>query len=237
MIRLFVNESLKKGELLLSPQHIHYLYHVMRLKPGDEVEVFNGKDGGWKAACSKKDKILEVMECIVDQPQSPKPLHLYISLFKRLDWALEKSTELGITHIHPVVAQRSSIQRINLERLRRIVQEASEQSKRYTVPEIMPLLSLKKAVLAHGAGWVAHKDPWNTPYNLDKDCSFESLWIGPEGGWSPCELQLFQNQKNLYPLCLSSLCLRTETAVIAGLVVIQSNFEIKQNIIIKQEQN
>ncbi|PPE03507.1 RsmE family RNA methyltransferase [Holospora curviuscula] len=228
MIRLFVSTSLFQGTISLSASQIHYIYTVMRLKPGAWIEVFNGKDGGWKAVCLEKtEQRLYVKECIHDQPEALPCLHLYISLFKRLDWVLEKSTELGVTHIHPVLTQRSSVRHFNVERAYRIVQEASEQSGRYTLPNIMPLISFEDALRKAPKGWVAHMNSWDTKKNSFTQVKFPiNLWIGPEGGWSECELEIFQRYKEIYPLPLAQFCLRAETAVVAALITLQNKAQV-----------
>ncbi|GAJ45932.1 ribosomal RNA small subunit methyltransferase E [Holospora elegans E1] len=224
MIRLFVKEDLGKGIISLSPQHVHYLHNVMRLKAGSWIEVFNGRDGGWKAICLEKtNKQLDVVESFADQPVALPALHLYISLFKRLDWALEKSTELGITHIHPIITQYSSVHRFNKDRSERIVQEAAEQSGRYTVPDILPVVLFEKALSSVSGGWVAHKDLFERKRDTKQSSDFvhNNLWIGPEGGWSPHEIKMFQNHSEIRPVCLNSLCLRSETAVVVGLTALK----------------
>lgn len=219
MIRLYVEDDLRtEHNISISPAYAHYLYTVMRLEPGNIIEVFNGKDGGWHAEClGKRSSQLRVQSCVRPQPSLSNELHLYISGFKRMDWALEKATELGVTHIHPIVTQHSSVRHISLDRATKILREASEQSQRYTVPVIFPLCAFIHALADTPPGWVMHLETWEVPQNNPTSHSKQALWVGPEGGWSQQELTAFQNCTQVHPLCFPHLCLRAETAVIAGL--------------------
>ena len=222
MIRLFISEDLTQNIVPLSSEHIHYLYNVMRLKPGAQIEVFNGTQGGWKAVCQQKTAgYLCVTERLLSEPLALPDLHLYISLFKRLDWVLEKSTELGVTHIHPMVTQRSSVRSLNRVRAQRILQEASEQSGRYTVPELMPVVCFQEALQHTPKGWVAQRGSCSINCCTLKNIPW-NLWVGPEGGWSESELNAFKVCKEIYFLSLTSLCLRTETSVVTGLMMLQT---------------
>jgi 16S rRNA (uracil1498-N3)-methyltransferase len=219
MIRVYVEDDLRSGVCIpLSAACTHYLYTVMRLEAGSRIEVFNGKDGGWHAEClGKRHSQLRVQTCVRLQPAPSKERHLYISGFKRMDWALEKATELGVTHIHPIVTQHSSVRHLSLDRATKILREASEQSQRYTIPEIAPLSAFAQALEGTQPGWVMHLEPWDAPKNMETPNSTCALWVGPEGGWSQQELTAFQNSTQIRPLCFPHLCLRAETAVIAGL--------------------
>jgi 16S rRNA (uracil1498-N3)-methyltransferase len=219
MIRLYVEDPLQAEQCItLSSAYAHYLYTVMRLELGDTVEVFNGKDGGWHAEClGKRRNQLRVHTCVRPQPAPSREIHLYVSGFKRMDWALEKATELGVTHIHPIVTQHSSVRHLSLDRATKILREASEQSQRYTVPEIAPLCTFAQALVDTLPGWVMHLETWGAPAPMDTPSNRCALWVGPEGGWSQQELAAFKNSPQVHPLCFPHLCLRAETAVIAGL--------------------
>lgn len=224
MIRLYLPEDFCVGvKIVLSAEHIHYLYDVMRLKRGKHIEVFNGRQGKWIAECLEKQACaLCLVACATPQPESLPPVHLYISLFKRLDWVLEKSTELGVTHIHPIITQHSSVKHINSVRGEKILREASEQSQRCTVPTLLPVSSLSQALATSPGGWVAHLELWDSKNAHTSPDSAIHLWVGPEGGWSFSELKAFQKHPGVRAVKVSSFCLRTETAVVASLAVLSA---------------
>ena len=221
MIRLYVEDALWIGQsITLSTAYTHYLYTVMRLKAGDCIEVFNGRDGGWYAEClGKHIPKLHVQSQLYPQPHLGTTLHLYVSGFKRMDWTLEKATELGVTHIHLVHTQHSSVRHLSIERSIKILREASEQSQRYTVPEILPFTSFHQALEDTPPAWIMHLTGWETQRASSKmrNENAQALWVGPEGGWSPQELSAFEHCEHARSLCFPGLCLRAETAVVAGL--------------------
>ena len=140
------------------------------------------------------------------------------------EWIAEKATELGVTRIVPIVSERSEKKSLNMERLERIVIEASEQSGRGTVPMIDPIMSLDEAVkhikFSFGSGprevMVFHTegDPFQGD-TLDKEKPV-AVFIGPEGGWSEKEVELF-HAESIPVKCLGKQVLRAETAVVAAL--------------------
>lgn len=229
MIRLYLEESLEVSlRLILRPQHSHYLTHVMRLKPGQQLEVFNGKDGGWTAEYTGgKTPGLVLLSQRRPQPDPLPVCHLYFSLFKRWDWAVEKSTEMGVTHLHPILSRYSTPRTLNVSRCQRIIQEACEQSGRYALPLLMPLQSFAQALQDSPPGFVGDTRLWNTVDGV-KLGQRAALWIGPEGGWSSEERAAFHQQDRVLPLRFSPLCLRSETAVVAGLALMQQEGHWKE---------
>ena len=141
MIRLHVTEALGAGaEIAPEPAQTHYLLNVMRLKPGDELLLFNGRDGEWRALVAEADKRrcrLKV-EALTRPQASPPDLELAIALVKRarLETIVEKAAELGCRRVRLITTRRTNADHSNLARLQAIATEAAEQTGRLDVPEV-----------------------------------------------------------------------------------------------------
>lgn len=231
MTRLFVDSDLKKNErVLLSAPQSHYLTHVMRLVDGDKVICFNGKQGDWEAVLGKQKKewFLILKKQILPQ-QKREGCILCLALIKRdpLALALQKATELGVTEIHLIQAERSNNERINMDRLNAILVEACEQCERNDIPALFAPKSLPKVVeeLSGKMQLV-----WLSERGLTSGKSSNlppAFFIGPEGGWTEKEQKLFQESK-AYSWHLGNTILRAETAAITALALWQYRDEIKK---------
>ncbi|HUX78561.1 MAG TPA: RsmE family RNA methyltransferase, partial [Alphaproteobacteria bacterium] len=149
MIRLYIESSLHENqEVDLSENQSHYLQKVMRLKENDDVLIFNGREGEWKARIIKTTKKSTTLRVFIQsRPQRQEgDLWLVFSPIKpkRQEFIVEKATELGVSCLWPVHFERTSIPRLNLEKMRTHAIEAAEQCGRLTIPEIKPLTSLVK---------------------------------------------------------------------------------------------
>ena len=231
MIRIFVDKDLKNNApiALSAPQSL-YLTHVMRLSEGDKVICFNGKQGDWESFLQKQKKecFLIPQKQILPQ-QKRKGCILCLALIKRepLAIALQKATELGVTEIHLVQAERSNNERINMERLRAIVIEASEQCERNDIPQIFAPESLAKIIekLSTKTQLVWLSERGTTKGKMSK--LPPAFFIGPEGGWSDKEQKLFQQNK-AFSWHLGNTILRAETAAMTALSLWQYAPEIKK---------
>jgi 16S rRNA (uracil1498-N3)-methyltransferase len=155
---------------------------------------------------------------------------LLISIFKfdRMEWAIEKCTELGVARIVPVIAQRTethlasaAIKRV--ERWQRIAHQASEQSRRASVPEIVPPTKLKDAITASTGTRIVLselEEQGRLRDLISEDASVElTLAFGPEGGWTDPELALFR-EAGWKSATLGNTILRAETAIIAAVAIV-----------------
>jgi 16S rRNA (uracil1498-N3)-methyltransferase len=204
----------------LSAPHHHYLAHVLRLKPGAEVHLFNGAQGLWRALLDKT--FLVVQECIQAQPPAPHSLELFFSPIKQQSWLVEKTTELGVTQFHPTVCQRTVVRHFSKERHEKITWEACEQSHRLDIPHFSPLVPLSQRLSClEGRLCVALDPTAPTPMHDFPSCEIKSLLIGPEGGWTSEELALFDQTPGLQRAHMGSLILRAETAAIASVSFVQ----------------
>ncbi len=183
MIRLFVPNDLTAGVgVEPKPDQARYLTAVMRLGPGAEIALFNGRDGEWLARISEVSRRgchLVVREMLRGQ-HFPPDLELVVALVKRapLETIIEKATELGVRRIHLVMTRRTNSDHVKLERLQTIAVEAAEQTGRLDVPEVVKPLKLETLL----QDW----DPSRRLVFCDEagdDPSAE--WGGPDGRAKP----------------------------------------------------
>ena len=154
MIRLFVPHDLASGATLdLDEGQSRYLAAVMRLAEGDELLVFNGRDGEWRARVQAVRKKAVSLEAVAQsRPQAIGPdLDLVIALVKRarLETIVEKAAELGARRVRPVITERTNADHTRVDRLQTIAVEASEQTGRLDVPEVTEPVKLERLL----AGW------------------------------------------------------------------------------------
>ena len=227
-IRLFVDDELVAGgTVTASTEQAHYLGSVMRRAAGDAVVLFNGRDGEWGARITALNKGRGgfAVEALI-RPQAPEgPLTLVFAPLKRdaTNLVIEKATELGATCIRPVFTDRTNAGRLNLDRFAAIAREAAEQCERLTVPEIVPPVRLfdllgswaNDRVLFAAIERSGAAGPAARPFP-------KALLVGPEGGFTPVELDALRRLPFVEPIGLGSRILRAETAVIAGLALLQA---------------
>jgi 16S rRNA (uracil1498-N3)-methyltransferase len=231
MIRLHVPQDLSAGaELALDEGQSRYLGAVMRAKAGDELRVFNGRDGEWRAIVGQVGKRAVVLQLIDPaRPQAEGPdLDLLIALVKRgpLETIVEKATELGVRRIRPVVTERTNADHTRLDRLRAIATEAAEQTGRLDVPEVLEPAKLEKLI----GGW----DPGRRLLFCDEAGDARpvletvtepgpwAILIGPEGGFSPREREALRSLSFAVAATLGPRILRADTAAIAALTLWQA---------------
>ena len=231
--RLFTSHSLACGQFLeLEEAASHYLGKVLRMQPGRELVLFNGQGGEYQAqitGISKKQVTVAVGEFSADDRQSPLQLELAIGVSRgeRMDWVLQKATELGVTHITPLLTERTEVklagdrQDKKLQHWQQILVSACEQCQR----NILPLLSEPRSlndwlasVSAQHKFVLHHRD--SRGLSDDENVSSVALLIGPEGGLSDQEIEQAR-AKEFAPLTLGPRVLRTETAPIAAISLVQ----------------
>lgn len=232
MIRLYINQPLQDGaSLSLGKDQTHYLFHVMRRSAGDSIRVFNGCDGEWNttiADISKRSCILSIETQYAPQRDMPD-LWLVFSPIKknRLDFMIEKATELGATKLFPTTMDHSDTPRFNTDKQRAHCIEAAEQCERMSIPGIEPLVPLAQLL-----------EQWDKTVTLIACCergqskclpkiiqTLEkraplAILIGPEGGFSEKEIALFDHYDFMTKASLGDNILRAETAAITALSVV-----------------
>jgi 16S rRNA (uracil1498-N3)-methyltransferase len=245
MIRLFVPQDLAAGaQVEPSEEQSRYLLAVMRLQPGDELLLFNGRDGEWLVKVSTVSK----RGCRLTAERQTRPqalgpdLDLLIALVKRnrLETVVEKATELGARRIRLVITRRTQADHTNVSRLQAIATEAAEQTGRLDVPQVLDPVKLEKLL----DGWdegrrlmfcdEAGDDP-SADWGGDKGRARPALaalkgqargpWallIGPEGGFAPEERARLRALDQVTPVTLGPRILRADTAAISALTLWQA---------------
>lgn len=215
---------------LLGPNANH-LFRVLRVKVGQEFDVAAaGVLRSAKVVFASHDQVEFELGAEVESAALPQ-ITVYLSIFKfdRMEWALEKLTELGVSCIVPMVAQRTEEHLAKaaakrVERWRKIAREASQQARRVAPPEIAEPVTLKKAIEKElGSRIVLSEiEEKNSLKSVLAACTPPlALAFGPEGGWSEAELALF-NAGGWKPASLGHTILRAETAAIAAVAVVMA---------------
>ncbi len=230
--RIYTEQPLAAGaELELEESGARHL-QVLRLGAGDSVLLFNGDGRSWQAqlleGSRKRARVAIERELEAADGESPLAIHLGIAISKgeRMDWVVQKATELGVTAITPLQTQRVEV-RLNAERRakklrhwQQVAISACEQCGRNRLPTVAEPMALQpwlgsvvaecKLVLAPGAEPLAASQP---PQSL-------ALLIGPEGGLDEAEIAAAA-RAGFAPLALGPRILRTETAPVAALAILQ----------------
>lgn len=193
---------------------------VLRFNIGEELILFDGdkKERLYQLeALSSKEAQLKMVTEI--RPKLPK-IHVYLmwSLLKKdnNDLVLQKATEIGVTNFLPILTERTIRTNFNIERAKKIVIEAAEQSGRFDIPNVREPINVKTALTEFESKvdlFVAEQgEPQKLEIKVDKKYG---VFVGPEGGWSSAELELFENSK-IQHLNLGDFTLRAETAAITA---------------------
>lgn len=231
--RLYVTAGLTAaGEVELEAGQAHYLRAVLRLGAGAPVAAFNAAAGEWLCRIAEIGK--GAMRLTVErQLRTAAPeadLWLLFAPIKRarIDWLIEKATELGVSVFLPVWTARTQAERVNLERLRAHAVEAAEQSERLTVPELRPPERLERVL----AAWPGERrlilcdesgrgEPISKAAARLRPCPL-ALLTGPEGGFDETELDAVGKLSFVTRAGLGPRVLRAETAAIAAVAVVQA---------------
>jgi len=236
--RFCINELIgSKTEVILDNSDVvHQIRKVFRLKKADLLIIFDGSGSDYTCGIEDfrdENIILGVRSVSKSRFMGEREVYLYAALVKKdtFEWIVEKATELGVTKIIPVIAERTEKKAVNEERIKKIAIEASEQSGRGSVPSIEAVINLKEAV-----GQIQDLRNKNQDGSDIKTIAFHTdaelfersdlgeveplaVFIGPEGGWSPDEIALFHDNK-IPVKSIGTQVLRAETAVVATLSLV-----------------
>lgn len=231
--RLFVAVPLSKGaRVACSPEQASYLRSVLRLADGDEILVFNGRDGEWRArlvAEGKRGASLEMLDLVRAQTGGPDLHYLFAPLKRaRLDYMVQKATEMGVARLVPVLTRHTVAERVNLDRMRANAIEAAEQCGILRVPEIAEPIKLARLL----DGWDASRTlvfcdeaaEQASPIAALSACAPRPLavLIGPEGGFSPDERAMIRAVPQAVALSLGPRIMRADTAAVAALALVNA---------------
>src|SRR5262245_750809 len=231
--RLFVDADLSEGgAVACTPAQCNYLRNVLRFKPGDVILAFNGRDGEWRAELAdagRRDTILNVRSQVRAQEDGPDIDYLFAPLKRaRLDYMVEKATEMGVARLRPVLTRRTNAERVNLERMRANAIEAAEQCGILRLPEVHAPEKLEHTI----AAWDATRPLIFCDEDSAEACPFSALarvapgpvavLIGPEGGFDPAERELLSSQPFVTRISLGPRILRADTAAVASLALVNA---------------
>ncbi len=219
--RFFIEEKLtnKLNITITRDDLVNQLRNVFRFVKGDRIILFDNSGFDFKFVIEDFDKksvslgLIEARENIVIPTRET---FLFASLVKKdnFEWIAQKATELGVSHIIPIASDRSEKKDLNIERIRKIIIEAAEQSGRGTLPILYDVTDLASAVSNYGHVKSIAWDPSAVKFSTKDVSDFIGAYIGPEGGWSPQELAMF-DEHGIQVKSLGPQILRSETAVIA----------------------
>ncbi|HWV15348.1 MAG TPA: 16S rRNA (uracil(1498)-N(3))-methyltransferase [Cellvibrio sp.] len=231
--RIFTAQPLAANSSIdLEEAPSHHLAKVLRMQAGRELILFNGRGGEYSAsitAISKKAVSVQLRDFIAEDRQSPLQLELAIGVSRgeRMDWVLQKATELGATKITPLLTERTEVKLNNersdkkLEHWQQIIVSACEQCQRNLLPELSKPVAIDEWLAQCNAELkfvLHHRDNQGLP--ASQNISSVALLIGPEGGLSEREIEQAL-QQHFSPLTLGPRILRTETAPLAAISLVQ----------------
>jgi 16S rRNA (uracil1498-N3)-methyltransferase len=246
--RLYVDHALKPGaEVTLDTSQAHYLRNVLRLKAGDAVLAFNGRDGEWRTTLAGKGKRFALALEEQARPQTaPADLHYLFAPLKheRLDYMVQKAVEMGVSRLQPVLTKHTQVKRVNVGRLRANAIEAAQQCGVLSLPDVAEPTTFGRAMAARKADRLLVfcdedaevADPVTAlsdarlapsamlPLTMSNAGGPQpiALLIGPEGGFAEDERAALLKLPNIVRLSLGPRILRADTAAVAALALVQA---------------
>tara|TARA_B100000686_G_scaffold21360_1_gene19529 strand:- start:556 stop:1194 length:639 start_codon:yes stop_codon:yes gene_type:complete len=208
---------------------------VMRLKAGDKLSIFNTL-GEWSAVIESYEKNgakIKIIEKVRDK-DNEKNIWLAFSPIKQnpLNFVIQKGTELGVQKFIPILSERTIVREINIERIKKIIVEASEQSNRISVPEINKPELLKNFLLQFPKnGSLIFCDINSNKNNLNNILNKKNnvpicILIGPEGDFSENERKVIIDQAQTYPISLAKNILKAETAALSAITIVNYHLNL-----------
>jgi 16S rRNA (uracil1498-N3)-methyltransferase len=238
--RLFIDAPIAAGARLpLADPQTHYLADVLRLKPGSELLVFNGRDGEWLARFTREHR--RTAHLVAGEQVRPQPpagdLHYLFAPLKRarLDYTVQKAVEMGVSRLVPVITRHTQAERVNAHRMRANAIEAAEQCGVLALPDTAEPIGLAAAVAA--------LEPTRLLVFCDENADVANpvaaltearaavaaaglrpvaVLIGPKGGFADDERMMLLERGNVVRLALGPRILRADTAAVAALALIQA---------------
>ncbi|MEG9862163.1 MAG: 16S rRNA (uracil(1498)-N(3))-methyltransferase [Parvularculales bacterium] len=238
VLRLFVEGGLAAGQpVALDGGQAHYLLNVMRRQRGDEVVVFNGRDGEWGGRIeqlgSRGGEIC--VETLLRSQETGCNVWLVFAPLKRarLDFVAQRATEMGAARLQPVLTRRTIVSRVKLDRLRANAIEAAEQCHLLSVPVVTEVLSLEYLLenwerdaperLIMFCDEAAEKTaPVHQLREVSRKKGVQRSWavlVGPEGGFDDEERELLRAREDVVNVSLGPRIMRADTAAVAALTL------------------
>lgn len=231
--RLFVDHPLAAGTRVpCTPEQASYLRGVLRLSEGDEILVFNGRDGEWRARLAEQGKrgaSLEAMALARPQAGGPDLHYLFAPLKRaRLDYMVQKATEMGASRLAPVLTRHTVAERVNLGRMRANAIEAAEQCGILRLPDVAEPVALPALLET----WDASRALIFCDEGAEQANPLVALGalrpgplavlIGPEGGFSPDERAMIRALPQATAISLGPRIMRADTAAVAALALVNA---------------
>ena len=220
--RLFVADTaLAQGaEVRLDGPPAHYLANVLRLEAGAAVLLFDGVSGEWlgKVVEAGRKRVLLTIERQTRPLEAVPPLTLAFAPVKRapLDWLVEKTTELGVAHLRPVITHRTVVERVKTERLHAIAVEAAEQCGRTLLPTLAEPIALSAFLRTVTDSLYFADENGGEPMHEVMQPGPAIILTGPEGGFTDEERALVRAHPSARAISLGPRILRAETAALAA---------------------
>jgi 16S rRNA (uracil1498-N3)-methyltransferase len=234
--RIYVSDPLVLGESLsLSAEVSHHLLQVLHVKTGDSLIVFNGEGGEFHAILQRdpsrrKMAMVDIVTHDMVNRESKIHVHLFqgVSRAYKMDYAIQKAVELGVSAITPVMSERCVV-RLNEKKQQsrhshwqRLVVSACEQSGRTRIPALTAVVDFSTALKTALPGvFLQPNSDYSISTSMMASTQQFSVWVGPEGGWSDMEAQQ-ATVRGFQSVSLGNRILRTETAPVAILAAIQT---------------
>jgi len=233
--RVYLDAPLAEGQAVsFDRAQANYLLNVLRLKHGDALLLFNGRDGEWQARLAgtgKRALTAVIGERMREQPR-PSDLHFLFAPLKhaRLDYLVQKAVEMGAARLQPVITRHTQVARVNLDRMRANVIEAAQQCGILTLPEVAEPVTFKAAIGAADADRLLVfcdedaevKDPVAALTAAARAGLPLAVLIGPEGGFAEEERDSLLQRPNVVRIALGPRILRADTAAVAALALVQA---------------
>lgn len=234
--RLYIDTPLSAGvRIVLEREHTNYLLTVLRMKAGEAVIVFNGRDGAWLTRIADDHRKGAVLGAVVQTEHQAERPNLWFGFAPlktaRLDYVVQKATEMGAGVIQPVITQYTQVSRLRIDKLEANIIEAAEQCEVLSVPALAPEIELAELI----GGWrhtqglrrlifCDESAPSHSPAGVLNDLEGlpVGVLVGPEGGFSDAERALLLAQDFVVPISLGPRILRADTAAVAALAVVQA---------------
>jgi len=231
--RLYVEFDLEQGRpISCTKEHAHYLGNVLRLGVGDHVLLFNGRDGEWLGRISEKSKktcVVEPVEKIREQTPDRNLTYLFAPIKRsRLDYMVQKATEMGASELVPVRTAYCQVSRVNEGRMIANTVEAAEQCGILNVPIVSKMQDLgtllenwdDERVLIFCDEGAEQKSPLEALQGIAG--KRVAVLIGPEGGFSPVERRLLLGCPFVVAISLGPRIMRADTAAVAALALVNA---------------
>jgi len=235
-IRLYFSGKIQSNlSSHLTKEQTHYLRDVMRLKTGDKLSIFNTQ-GEWNAIIESYDKNetkIKIMEKVRDK-NNEKNIWLAFSPIKQnpLNFVIQKGTELGVQKFIPILSERTVVREINIERVKKIITESSEQSNRISVPEINKPESLKNFLSQFPKKASLIFCDINSTENSLKNILKKNIeepvcvLIGPEGDFSENERKMIIDLNQTHSISLAKNILKAETAALSAITIVNYHLNL-----------